>query len=225
MRRIAFVGDSYMRHTFQAFLLVLSTDYEYGTMDASGRSKPECAGEGQFEEKQCRMHLPHTAEMCGGAVSLNLTYTAWPRLTDVYANFDVVFYSAGNHALASDGSRYGLLNASAVQREIFVPLCVTQRPAWLTNPGTRPKVYWLTLHARLLARFNDEAQALIQKYNFEISQIVDKLCGFPIIDFFTFTDTLIRQLPGEAENMTWDGMHWSRSVNLIKAQALLRTIS
>ena len=54
-KRILFVGDSYVRHAFVAFVLWLSGDH------AAGALKPEhdelCEGAGQFEEKVCRKQL------------------------------------------------------------------------------------------------------------------------------------------------------------------------
>jgi hypothetical protein len=50
------------------------------------------------------------------------------------------------------------------------------------------------------------------------------LCGIPTIDLHTPTSRLVEQLPKVAANMTHDGVHWSRAVNLVFAQKVLRTI-
>ena len=54
---------------------------------------------------------------------------------------------------------------------------------------------------------------------------VCEICGFPSIDVFNFTHALVHQLPTDAANMTWDGQHWARSVNVIKAQHILYSIT
>ena len=49
LRKLCFIGDSYMRHTYEGMLLILSGDYEYGAMDITGRNLAMCEGDGQFE--------------------------------------------------------------------------------------------------------------------------------------------------------------------------------
>jgi hypothetical protein len=49
-------------------------------------------------------------------------------------------------------------------------------------------------------------------------------CKVPCIDVHTPSARLIEQLPREAVNMTHDGVHWSRGMNVVFAQRLLRTI-
>jgi hypothetical protein len=52
---------------------------------------------------------------------------------------------------------------------------------------------------------------------------IGALCGIPTIDVHTPSAQLVQQLPGVAANMTHDGVHWSRAVNLVFAQLVLRT--
>lgn len=50
-KRIYFVGDSFIRHIFQAFLLIFTGDYEYGSLN--NKQIERCKGNAQFAEKSC----------------------------------------------------------------------------------------------------------------------------------------------------------------------------
>ena len=51
IKRIYFVGDSFIRHIYQAFLLLFSGDYESGSLNNKQLSR--CKGNAQFAEKVC----------------------------------------------------------------------------------------------------------------------------------------------------------------------------
>ena len=40
-----------LRNAYEALVLILSEDYEYGTLDAVGQTMPQCAGDGQFDNR------------------------------------------------------------------------------------------------------------------------------------------------------------------------------
>ena len=44
------------------------------------------------------------------------------------------------------------------------------------------------------------------------------------IDVFNMTDSLVVQHDAEARKMTWDQVHWSYEVNLIKAQIIINAL-
>jgi hypothetical protein len=69
-KRIYFIGDSYTRHIYQAFLLMLSGDYDYGSLN---RRNPQCKGNLQFKEKHCADNDAHSKPIrtvCNNAISL-----------------------------------------------------------------------------------------------------------------------------------------------------------
>jgi hypothetical protein len=48
--KIYFVGDSFVRHLYQAFLLLFTGNYDYGSLNAPNK---HCKGDMQFTEKRC----------------------------------------------------------------------------------------------------------------------------------------------------------------------------
>jgi hypothetical protein len=64
----------------------------------------------------------------------------------------------------------------------------------------------------------------VERYNMEMRAFVEgggcsAHVGF--VDVFNITKSLVHHLRSEAALMTYDGVHWSRTVNLLKAQLIL----
>jgi hypothetical protein len=226
MTKIVFVGDSFTRHLFEAFVLILTQDYKFGALKPEGRNVPECADDGQFEEKQCRHFVNFNQVLCGGSVTADLDYGAWPPLTPSHSSYDLAFWSCGAHPVNYDyNTRYGVNDAAVVKTAIFEPLCRGDAALPWLKAG-KPKVIWLLQHCRLRPKFPDEREEVVARYNKEAPPALKEVCGFPDdpIDF-SFTCDLVHKLSEEANRMTWDGVHWSRAANLIKAQMLLERIA
>ena len=222
IKKIVFVGDSFVRHAFEAFLDILTGDFMSGALSTSDRFPPKCLGEGQFEEANCRQYVSHQKTVCD-KTDIGLYYGHSPRALDVFpSNPDLIIWGVGNHPV--DGNyttRYGVLNASIVAKEAILPMCTdTRARAALDSRKTR--LFWLHLHARLVAYHTDEAVGMVELFNTEICSIM-KTCGAASIDAWTPTLAL-RQLP-EAKNMTWDGVHWGRAVNVLKAHMIITAIA
>lgn len=207
---------------------MLSANYEFGALDEEGQLRSDCRGDGQFEEKVCRAHVRHRSRECNDTVSVTLRYGPWPLLENEDEAYDVIFWGAGAHPVPPDidySTRYGVFSSDAVWERVIQPTCVMRPFLWLpVKKSWRPQVFWLATHARLKVRFPDEQNDHIQEYNTGMSNLLRNRCGIPSLDVFGMTSKLVTSLPDDARNMTWDGAHWSRSVNLLKAQLALYAI-
>lgn len=231
---IAFLGDSFMRHAFEAFIMILTGNYDSGALTEDARtSHHECFGEAQFEEKNCRQFVQFTFHnLCGGRVQVaQLHYGAWTELNNGYAGYDVILWSGGAHPVNGDENRFGIHNAQAVANFYFDRACRNPhyKASFLPSPAspTKPRVFWILQHQRLFltSKWGDETEELVQRYNQEASKLIKDMCNIPSIDTYSFTHQLVHMLPEEAEKLTWDKVHWARSVNLVKVQLILHTIT
>ncbi len=228
--RILFVGDSFIRQVYQAMLLVLSGDPEHESMD--GYAPPSCDGEGAFADEHCRHTLQMTSgAYCGGRVVVRLKYGPFPLLDDTGGFFSALVWGVGSHPRDGDYNwRKGVNNASYVSADTFHPHCRVNPPEWLneTVRGRRNStaVYWLPPHARLVFRNPDEAPNVIQSYATESAVEVKKWCGVESIEApYALTRDLVDKHNAVARNSTYDGTHWGRAVNVMKAQAVMYAIA
>ena len=84
VRRIVLVGDSYVRHTYEALLDLLTNDFERGAYAADADVPPQCLGDGQVEESTCRHYVIRQRIVCESAVDISLHYGGAPRALDVF---------------------------------------------------------------------------------------------------------------------------------------------
>jgi hypothetical protein len=221
---IAFCGDSYIRHAFQGFILILSGDYESGSMPHNYAE--ECAGDQQFDEKKCRMVVKQSEKLCHGRVHVQLFEGAWcPIHADMLANFDLIMWGGGNHPANLDyGSRLGVNNAHLVGEHVLRPVCSN-----LDLNEVRNKVIFVLPHVRLnqVKHFDDENRDVIAQYAREIPERLGAYCQInQTVDMFSFTDSAIQTIPLRILNMmTHDSAHWSRNINVIKAWKIMDAIA
>lgn len=77
------------------------------------------------------------------------------------------------------------------------------------------------MHVRLRGE-GDESEATMREYNRDSLQAIRRSCGdVKGIDVFDMTSRLVHAFPDEAQQMTHDACHWSRAVNILKAQIIL----
>jgi hypothetical protein len=149
VQSIAFYGDSFVRHVFQATALFLSRDYQAGSVE-DGATKharkilkpghdfvfPDygCDFDGQFADYYCRVDgiMLKTIDVCtefGGNVTLSYlfdSYTPIPRPTVAeIVQYDVVVWGFGNHWAETDQPhpRDSKNNASYLGNDILKPTC------------------------------------------------------------------------------------------------------
>ena len=226
-KTILFVGDSFVRSAFVATALLLSGDYQKGALNND--HDHICEYGGQFEEKGCRLQLEFTRSVCGGAVALRHKYQAWPTITQQELNeVDYVIWGAGNHPVNLNYStRYGVLNASIVGSEKLAHTCKDLADSQLQ------KIFWLDPHARLNSislpwlATPDEQINRLYRFHTEMPGQLFLHCKIPrarFISSWNATFDLIKNFRKDAKNMTYDGVHWGMSVNLLKADQIIQAI-
>lgn len=233
VRRIFFVGDSFMRHAWQVFLMLLSEDFEFGGTQGGAA----CAGPMQLEEKSCRTAAPYQSNgLCGGSVTGQLYYGAWPLLgKDAIENWKtldgngtVIVWSIGAHPTAGNyETRAGVNNASDFFKHAVEPVCDAEPHPLHFMPQTRgvqPRVLWLSQHCRVRWTWPDETNERILDFNARVTASLLEHCHVETIDTSESTCALVRQRPDDAKNMTWDGVHWQIAVNVLKVVSLLHKL-
>ena len=96
-RRIHIVGDSFLRHLSQALQILLSGDYERGSM--SDNAPQVCKNEHQFEERECSVdYSTFRAPLCNS--SFQIFYHAASDIhPEICEDDSVIIWSEGNHAI------------------------------------------------------------------------------------------------------------------------------
>ena len=222
IRTITFCGDSYIRHAYQALLLILTGDYETGSMRDD--FKAECSGDAQFEESKCRHGLPHAISgLCSGAVTLKLVWDSWPvpSLADLEAS-DLFVWGGGEHPVNGDyQSHYGVNDADVVSQTVLEPHCTADLQAHAD------KIVFMLPHYRTRPTNEHESAEMIRQYVQRMPSFLQDKCKISrILDTHTFTEKLASTVPADVvQSMTWDGAHWSRAVNIVKAWLLLHELS
>ena len=226
-RKILFCGDSFIRHAYQGFILLLTQDYSHGGVINDNNN--ECLDEMQFHEKKCRFKIPDTVNACGGEIQISLRNDNWCTPTfdhDLYLN-DVVVWGFGNHPV--DGNyetRNGIFNVEVSKNVKLLPFCSRK------SPLLSDKIIHLTNHVRLdedmmAVNYPDSKFSAVQKFTLEINDFLRNFCNITnIVDTFNMTMELIKQEPEEVlHTMSYDGAHWGRLVNIVKAQMILEQIA
>jgi hypothetical protein len=225
--KVLFVGDSNVRHAYQAFAMSLSGDYERGGVSANAPLR--CTGNSQFEQALCRREVP-SFDSCAGSVKLELEWRQndhWYMLNpEVHSRSRadvIVWYTVPPHSPALGGDishgrarkHYGNCSASALESVVLSRVCTPEALQRF------PPVLVLSPHLPL----HDTDPSTLEAYSRRAAQMVREKCGFEAVDVYTLTSALVRTLPREEANaLTHDGGHWSRAVSLWKAQMLLRAL-
>lgn len=224
-------GDSFMRHLTQALLLVFSGDLESGSLSERGKQFKECAGDRQFDEKGCFVnetvpvdgHLQYVQDkpFCASEnYSVNIAYSGAEVLecTSGSPHDTIRLFSSGNHALSAGAET---INNSTATINFFTKNGVCRR-----DNLCRPAAF-VSTHHRMQDGFQHDGHQRyedVERYNMEMRTFVEGGgCGAHVgfVDVFNTTKSLVHNLRSEASLMTYDGMHWSRTVNLLKAQLIL----
>jgi hypothetical protein len=207
--------------------LLLSGDYQKGALRPNHDLL--CEYDGQFEEKTCRLQLSFSGSVCNQAVSLAHKYAAWPTITKQESDrYDYIIWGAGNHPVNLNyETRYGVLNASIVGSDKLKPTCEVLSDAAVS------KIFWLDNHVRFDSVYlpdkvhKDESFEHAYQYHVDMPNELLKQCRMPssrIISSWNATLDLVTNLKSDAENMTYDQVHWGMSVNLLKAEQIIHAI-
>jgi hypothetical protein len=228
VKKILFHGDSYLRHVYAGMLITLNGNYESGSMKDPA-SDTSCRYHQLFNEKRCNYYnLNHYGLVCDGQVLLDPLLTGFNE-RDCQAPGTVSLWSFGNHPLGNH--RYGVNDPEAYQnffnRENCPPMLANKdKYTGEFGPDKSCSVWWVSTHQRVQQHFPDEAPDVVQKYNLAMRDYFDAgKCGnVNYIDVFNMTDSVTMQHNEEAHKLTWDKVHWSYEINLIKAQIILNAL-
>jgi hypothetical protein len=177
----------------------------------------DCEYDGQYEEKKCRRQIKLQATTCNGNTSVSFHYGPSRSMShDILTQHDMIVWSIGRHPY--DGNytaRVGVNDAFALYNHIFQPSCEALNATELCK-----KVVWLDSHFRLNAKYDDENFDMALTFHIESPTWIFRGCGVRrIASVWDATENLVTYFPSDAENMTFDGMHYGRAINLLKAKA------
>ena len=228
---IHMIGDSFVRHAYIALGMVLADDYDEAMLapDWRARVAVPCGGDAIFGLKECRPLLRNSVRVCHGG-RVTLTFKEHGQASPaMLRESSVVVWGDSNHPVDMNyTSRCGIHDADIFTRAILEPRC----PA-IVAQNLSAKLVWLGTHRRLgpvngrwaEPHFDEELES-VHAFLRQLGPVLGCLCGVSrFVDTWGFTSALVRQLPSnESEALTFDGVHWQRAVNVIKAHLLLKAI-
>lgn len=227
VRKVYFLGDSYMRHIYAAMMIFFTGDYRAGSL-ADPEGQTNCHYQRQFFEKRCNSHLlQQNGTICGGRVYLDPVLHGFDNLHQCErSKGTVMLWSFGNHKLSK--GRYGVNNATAYQMH-FNNICravTTTTPPITGQFDDHCSIWWISTHARRIGWFGDEFPEVVRDFNTGMRGFFDaKGCGHVnYIDVFNMTTTLLSERPSDAEHLTFDNVHWGMEVNLLKVQIIVNAL-
>ena len=224
--KIRLGGDSFVRHLYVALVLWLSGNYKDGGL------KPQhdkvCLFGGQFEEKQCRLQLGFQKTICNGRIHVSLGYAAWyrPTLQDLVGS-DIMIWSGGNHPTTGvygcppNTVLNGQNHAGMVDKAVLSKVCI---PSF--RQLASKKLFWVHPHEHIVAHCWYETNTYTGLYVRNMNMKLQTTCDIPLTHILEeprrITSALLNRT--EANDMTYDGMHWGMEVNLLKIQSAILSI-
>ncbi|KAK6188517.1 hypothetical protein SNE40_004677 [Patella caerulea] len=212
--KIIFVGDSFIRHVYLAFLLLLRNNTldgglnKYVTKDQHDR----CVGLYMFTEKECRGLIDMSPNLCNGNTIL---YFREYNSLRVKANISSLIRSVSNQPNTICVVGQGLhdnYDHARIWSQILFPILTHRKSFNLTWP----KIIWSAPHAPGLLktpRVPEQSYGSVIEFNDNIRTYLSKW-NIPIFDSFNLTDGV----------NSFDGAHYGLGVNLIKAKILIEYI-
>lgn len=249
IRKIYFVGDSYMRHIYQAMMITLSGDFEQGSVPAHIRehekyNKMDCAYHRQFIAKNCsdedRFRPTFVCpENSGGSVEMipyKEFYYSMENLNHCRddAEGTVTLWTGGNHAIGR--GRNTVNNYETYQWKYNETICPVNRKISPHIKGAGPagsfkqrcSLWWVSTHYRLHAYFREEIPLRVIEFNEYMRMFMEDGhdCGnVNYIDVYNMTEKLATNVTHDAKPLSYDSVHWSMEVNLMKVQLLLHAFA
>ena len=215
-KEVAFVGDSYVRHAYIAFLSWLNNNYKDASL--SSEHDANCEYELQYSEKECRKQIVGQSTVCDGHTNVTLVYGHAPWITSkVLAKYDMIVWSIGRHPFDGDYThRVGVNDAHELYYRVFEPYCRSRNATELCD-----KVVWLDTHARVKSNHADEAYKEELKFHIETPTWIYRGCNIQrIASVWDATSSLLSFDHASAKNLSFDGVHYGATVNLLKARAV-----
>ncbi|XP_025081887.1 uncharacterized protein LOC112556761 isoform X1 [Pomacea canaliculata] len=211
-----FIGDSFVRHVFTAFLLAARNNETHGAMGP--RTPPElqtsCAGLYMFTEKVCRLHVDSDTTVCNERVKVKLVDDY--RLDSVAAAVHTAIINLSNVSRSIVFMSFGIHDHFEVEK-VRQKLLLSLLHKMNSSSSSNPKLVWLAYHSSGLLtsphHYPWQTPENTLRYNHVISEFLSAW-HVPVFDSFNLTD-------GTA---SFDGGHYGLGINRVKVQILLNYI-
>ena len=213
-----------MRHLSLAMSMVLAD------RDNSSRSLSACDGESVFVEKGCSIqaasNLPAANTLCRGLVTLG--YSGDERQAHCTDPAVMLIFSGGNHATTEvwGGIDDTINNATAFIAFSKQESMICSVADITVRNKTGCKIMFASTHYRIDEfPMGPQKHADVERFNVGMRAWVESGgCGTTAVfgDVYNLTKALVLGHLNESMLMTHDRMHWSRTVNMIKAHILIR---
>jgi len=222
---VTFIGDSLVRHVFSALLIQLTNDPVYGALKPS--LKPAelefCKEENQFVDSSCHVKLA----MKWQDIQNNGAFCPRERLKLRMSFIEAYSTSTSKLALASIAERlveprplvvigigiHDNFNATKIYENFLSPI-VQLKSKFVQS---RPVMIWVNTHAsgplKPIEFQEIQGNKQILKYNAHMEEFCRRH-SIPVLDTFNMTFGV----------HSFDGTHYSRTLNLLKSTYLVRGI-
>mmetsp|Transcript_5209 Transcript_5209/g.11377 ORF Transcript_5209/g.11377 Transcript_5209/m.11377 type:complete len:314 (-) Transcript_5209:254-1195(-) len=243
VRKVFFSGDSYLRHIFQALLITLRGDFQFGSLAKEFHTQEKCGYREQFQHKECSKvgYGSTDNRLCDNRIEFVADFLRppWPadgggpQMECAKEEGSVVLMSHGNHPL---NHRMVSVNNPVMYQaylnttDRLCELKQANRDKWTGEiaPPHACSHWWVSTHQRVKAYFATEMPENVRYFNEHMRSYFDSQasCGwFNYIDVFNMTQALIKDHPDDAREMSFDSVHWGMEVNMVKAQILLHALA
>ncbi|GFO10412.1 hypothetical protein PoB_003691700 [Plakobranchus ocellatus] len=211
---IHFVGDSYIRQFFIAFLSVIRSghpDRIFAYTNTSADVKAMCDPYYSYF-RSCKLLLPSDVPACDGSVKLCLDqkFLAHNHAKEVL-RLVKSYKGKPNSVVVLWMGAWDWFNAKRIIKLLVKPMKM------LLKGQLWPHLIWVSGHSPGLLKAPkkvDDAEAVFT-FNHEIEKVIDS--QFPILDTFFLTK--------KAGVMSYDGSHYGPGVNDVKAQLLFNYLN
>ena len=143
-------------------------------------------------------------------------------------------WTGGNHAIGP--RRNSVNNYETYQDRYKDTVCNDNRKISPRLDGAGPEgsfkqkcsLWWISTHYRLKAYYKEEIPLRIIEFNEHMRTFMEDGddCGnVNYIDVYNMTEKLAVNMTHDASALSFDQVHWSMEVNLMKAQLILRALA
>nr|KAG5711797.1 hypothetical protein BaRGS_023561 [Batillaria attramentaria] len=206
-----FIGDSFVRHVYTAFLLAGRADDFTGAFlpNAPPGIRAACPGIYMFTEKVCRHWLDRDALICRGRTRIKFFELVYIKQAQQIHKTILELRNTSRSLVLVGTGIHDNFKANETQQKVLLPLMQRMK----SENVTRPKVVWAATHAPGLMktpRVPEQSYESVLKYNMRMKEFLTEW-QVPVFDTFNMTDGL----------MSFDGAHYGLGANKVKARIFL----
>ncbi|ESP05618.1 hypothetical protein LOTGIDRAFT_152474 [Lottia gigantea] len=209
--KIFFMGDSFIRHIYLAFILLLKDNLFDGAI-RPGTYKglhDSCTGLDMFTEKQCRSLLDQFSTLCNSTVYLYFNeFASTKHGTQIQQVMNTHARDPKAYFIVGTGLHDGF-KITRTWNKILSPVL----NFWKTQGVDTSKFLWHAMHAPGLLKTPfkpSQHRHNVIKYNKAMKKLLTEY-NVPIFETFNLTDGV----------NSFDGPHYGQGVNLLKAKIIL----